>query len=402
MKGLFILYHYPPALKGESPASSIQNLRFIQGLKSNGVDCTVIRKGIKDSLHSTGVVSLNFISTRIPKAIVKRVLPDLMHLPDMERFLWARKAKRYLSRQDLNKYDWVHTTCSPYSNHLVGLHIKEKYNLPWIAQFYDPWVDNPYRKFKYDIFRKLDKKYEALVAEKSDLIILSNEIIKKKWIDRYGKEIEKKIFILPFCTDPNIRLNNNKTNNTKLILLHAGGIYGQRSIEELVDAIDKLKKEVDKLEDKIEIRLVGSVNKTEVSKIKAKKLFNIFQLYGKKNYSFVQNQLGKANILLVIDSLQQKENVHFPSKLVEYFSYQKLIIGMTPENSPTAELLKKAGHYVFHSGESFELKELLKKFIIRRNLINTRIEKSFYTHFLPNEISKKYIKMINNLMLLKK
>jgi len=397
MKGLFILYHYPPIIEGVSPASSIQNLRFMSGLELKGIDYTIIRKGSGDNVEDKRVLSINSFSPRIPRAIAKHILPDLDNIPDMERFIWARKIIKQLNKIKISDYHWVHTTCSPYSNHLIGLYIKKKFGLPWIAQFYDPWVDNPYREFQYDFFRKLDKKYEAMVAEKSDIIILSNDIVKEKWIERYGSNIKNKIFILPFCTDPFIKVNKQKTINKKLILLHVGGIYGKRNLEELVKAITGLKNEIEELETKIEIRLVGSVTKSEIARINDKKLENLFHLYGKKDYSFVQSQLNSADMLLVIDSLQNNYNVHFPSKLVEYFSYQKPIIGITPKNSATNCLLQEAGHFVFHKGQSEGLKQYLKEAIYDKNPINS-FNKDFYKLFHPNNVVKNYCEIINKFL----
>ena len=259
------------------------------------------------------------------------------------------------------------------------------------------WVDNPYRKLKYGFFRKLNQKQEAKVAENSDVIILSNDIIRRKWIGRYGNEIDNKILILPFCTDPEIKSNKLKSKNKKIVILHAGGIYGQRSIEELVNAIDKLNNEVNGLENKLEISLVGSVTKSEITRIKNKNLLKIFHLYGKKDYSFVQDQLEKADLLLVIDSLNEIDNVHFPSKLVEYFSYQKPIIGITSKNSACNNLLNKAGHFVFNAGQSEQLKQFLNQ-AINDQIQTGSFDKNFYKNFLPDIVAKNYIEMINKLV----
>ena len=41
-----------------------------------------------------------------------------------------------------NDIDIIYSTSAPYTDHLIGLHIKKITNKPWIADFRDPWIGN--------------------------------------------------------------------------------------------------------------------------------------------------------------------------------------------------------------------------------------------------------------------
>ena len=394
MKGLFILYHYPPV----NNANSIQNERFISSLNKNGVKTTVVIKGDK-FIENEKIISIPSNSMRFSKAILRRTIPDLANIPDLERFFWTNKAKRKLVTLRDDIFNWVHTTSSPFSTHILGAKLKKKYNIPWVAQFYDPWVDNHYINFNFKFFKKLNLKYEAIVAKEADLILHSNNIIKNRWINRYGKEIAEKIVVLPFITDASIKASNKFYTNSKLTILHAGGIYGKRSLKELILALELLKKENENLENQIQITQIGHISKQEVELIRQKNLLNLFKFYEKKPYEQIVKELYRADILLLVDSLDTEENVFFPSKLVEYFSYNKLIIGITPINSPANTFLQEAGHIVIHKNENRQLKDFLSKILINGNLI--KVNSDYFKNFLPDQICNEYLNALDNLDIIK-
>lgn len=41
---------------------------------------------------------------------------------------------------------WLRVFGQPRSDHLLGLHLKQRLRLPWLAHFSDPWTDTPFRR----------------------------------------------------------------------------------------------------------------------------------------------------------------------------------------------------------------------------------------------------------------
>ncbi|MFX6461567.1 hypothetical protein ABTG33_18475, partial [Acinetobacter baumannii] len=66
-------------------------------------------------------------------------------VPD-DQILWFPYAmKKGLEIFKQHQIDVVFSTSGPYTNHLVGLYLKRKTGLPWIADFRDPWTQNMHR-----------------------------------------------------------------------------------------------------------------------------------------------------------------------------------------------------------------------------------------------------------------
>lgn len=93
-------------------------------------------------------------------------------IPDA-RIGWVPFAYRRASREfKTSHFDIIITTGPPQSAHLIGLLLKKKYNVRWIADFRDPWTEI----FYYDqlphlsFVKKFDKNLEDKVIRNADVI----------------------------------------------------------------------------------------------------------------------------------------------------------------------------------------------------------------------------------------
>ncbi|MEM6335702.1 MAG: glycosyltransferase, partial [Bacteroidota bacterium] len=94
-------------------------------------------------------------------------------IPDA-RAGWVRHAvNRAAQLHRAQPFDAVLTTGPPHSTHVAGLRIQKRLNLPWIADFRDPWTEVYY----YDDFprsavaRYIDANLEARVLRMADRIV---------------------------------------------------------------------------------------------------------------------------------------------------------------------------------------------------------------------------------------
>ena len=114
------------------------------------------------------------VNTKTPLFKISRWIRGNVFIPDARRG-WNKhalaKAEEILSQNP--EIGLVITTGPPHSTHLVGLKLKSKYRLQWIADFRDPWTDIYY----YDQFlhtpyaKKMDGKYESQVLGAADKVL---------------------------------------------------------------------------------------------------------------------------------------------------------------------------------------------------------------------------------------
>ncbi|HWB62390.1 MAG TPA: glycosyltransferase, partial [Chitinophagales bacterium] len=93
----------------------------------------------------------------------------------------VREAGKIIAKQ---KIDAVITTSPPHSAQLAGLKIKQKYNLPWVADFRDPWSTILYNDFlpRTKATIEKDKKLEAAVLKNADKIVLISPGMKDEFV----------------------------------------------------------------------------------------------------------------------------------------------------------------------------------------------------------------------------
>jgi len=382
--------------------NGIQSRKFVNALLKEGIEPEIFCVKNRNQIQklSQKEIKLHYVS-EIPhkyfSAIMRRLFPDIIYLPDIERFTFLPLLKKKLNSFPLNKYDWLHTISFPCSSHLAGLYLKSKTNLPWVAQFYDPWVGNCYRKYKTKFFRKLDEKIEYQVAMNADIIIHTNEIIKKDWERRYGKKVSEKIFVLPFSYDENSPVMDHAKpiNRKKKRILYAGNLYLDRNLEDIIKALKIMRKKIPDLEEKIEFVFIGNVPNRDKINISANNLNNLFVFLGQKPYNELSTFYNEADLLLVIDA-PAEENLFFPSKLIEYFLYQKPILSISPKISVTHDLLSESGHKWIENGD---INQMVEYFI---NLLNDydallKFDHDYYQRFSPQNLSNEYLKLVKKL-----
>lgn len=399
-KPLFIMKSF---CTEEEPVG-IQSKRFIDALIKAGLNPEIYTEKTKISNLFNDEYHIHLVSAmpiRYFKGIIIRTFIDLIYLPDVERFTYLPFLKKKLDKElTRNKYDWIHSISNPCSNHLAGLYLKNKTKLPWIAQFYDPWVGNCYRNFKTNFFKHYDEKIEYDIAANADIIIHSNEIIKDQWIKRYGKLVSNKIHVLPFCYDEKkiiSHINSNFIAKNKLTVLHAGNLYLNRNLDDLISAIKLLQKKIPRLEDKIIFKFIGSVSNYNKQIVNKNNLDNLFLFINQVPYNKLDYFYRNADVLLIIDA-PSKENIFFPSKLIEYLTYKKPILGITPRIGATYDILTESGHTPI---ENYKIHEMENYFLTMLNNYNLLLsfDKDYYKKYSPNLIATEYIKLIERKLL---
>jgi hypothetical protein len=151
------------------------------------------------------------------------------------------------------------------------------------------------------------------------------------------------------------------------------------------------------LEDKIIFRFVGIVSRHDIENIKKNKLDNMFELIGQRPYDQLAEYYKDADILLVIDA-PAKENIFFPSKLIEYFVYKKPLLGISPKISETHNLLVESGHTAIENGSIRKIVDYLSTLLINEG-VNIKFNSDYYMKFSPDLVAKQYIELIESKIL---
>ena len=243
----------------------------------------------------------------------------LLNSPDAQYFTWypnaLRLSKSFIAHHEVS---YLHSISIPYSSHLVALQLKKQFGLPWIAQFYEPWVDNPFRTPSVKS-HKNDLRWEMQVAQEADLIIHNSEEMCESWKCRYGEIVNKKLVTLPMsiCFNQIKELSPSQIVNNKLRISHIGNLYGPRTAKTFLKSLAQLLSEHPDFKEKIELLLIGKVSDSDINLINELNLAGIVKFLGRLSEEECVKYYQITDIFLVIESVEQGK-LFFPSKLIAF------------------------------------------------------------------------------------
>jgi hypothetical protein len=263
---------------------------------------------------------------------------------------WVGPALSYLRRPDfdLSRFDMVISCSQPHVNYLIGLGLRDKVDIPWMAYFSDPWTDMPWKSRQNPRFDRYNLQLESSVIEAADSILFTSDETTDKVMEKYSPEIEAKCGVLPHSYAPSWYGKSRsdwEPSKGPVTIVHTGHFYGDRTPMPLFKPLAALHKETP-LEDKVRLVMFGKMEDEHMDFVRTSGLSNIVDIRDPIPYLESLNVLSKADYLLVLDAETSdgSPSMFLPSKLVDYLGADKPIIGITPRTGASARVLGQTGH----------------------------------------------------------
>lgn len=258
-------------------------------------------------------------------------------VPDARK-VWNRFALQAAIKElRTENYDAIVTSGPPHSTHLIGLKLKEKFGVKWIADFRDPWTKIDYlEKVKRHPFtEKQDKKLESKVISKSDIVLSINQkILNDLNTGKKGK-------IIPNGFDPADFTGIEKNKSEKFELNYFGNITRERNPAIILQAVNQLLAK----NPKIQMNFWGNISddvKEELLKLDTHKIVNFYDYI--PHDEMLQKMINSSLLLLLINNVPDNKGI-LTGKIYEYLGAQVPILGIGPVIGEAASILQetKAG-----------------------------------------------------------
>jgi len=378
-KTLIITYYWPPAggpgvqrwLKFVKylPEFNIDPVVFIpenpnypiidESLTSEvSKDITIINHPIKEpykwagffSNTSSKTISKGIISDEKEQSFIEKAMLYVrgnFFIPDA-RIGWVKPSVSFLL--DYIKKEGIETiitTGPPHSVHLIGLQIKQKLGVKWLADFRDPWTTIGYHKQLRltSASKAKHKSLEKEVLNASDQIIVTSFVTKKEFQGFTNKSIE--VITNGYDDEATVEFQMD----TKFTLSHIGSLLSKRNPEILWRVLSELVRDNESFSKDFQLNFIGAISEKVLKSIKKYNLCNYIREVGYVSHQEAIIYQKKSQLLLLIEIDSEDTKCIIPGKLFEYMISNRPIVAMGPKGSDVEKIIKETntGHYFNYS-----------------------------------------------------
>lgn len=293
------------------------------------------------------------------------------------------------------------TTSPPHSTQLIGLKLKERYKLPWIADLRDPWTNIHYYDQLYHtpIAKRIDRNYELQVLERADAVIVTSEDTKRLFLNKPAKINPDKIHVIPNGYDEDDFIYPSTPPQDEFLITYTGTITENYNIDVFLKVISQLRSVNSEI--RYKLRFVGKVSEGVKQRIKKAGLEGITEFVAHVPHTEAIKYLMESTMLLMAIADVPAVYSNVPGKLFEYLASNKPIICLGPVHSDTDRIIDECGagrlfHYTAHELMLDHLMLMSKAWSINPNLDLPYLN---HAQFSRRELTEKLAKVVKRLVM---
>jgi len=227
--------------------------------------------------------------------------------------------------------------------HLIAMELKKKLNIPWLADFRDPWTNiDFYKDLKLNRWAdKKHKKQEQLVIKNADSLIVVGSTLKKEYQNMGAKNVS----VITNGYDHDDYTDDNVCKDEKFSIMHAGTITYSRNPQDFWLILSELINEHQDFAEDLEIKLIGKIDLSVNENITR---LGLDKFVVKTNYlshkETIREQKRSHVLFLPINNTQNAKGI-ITGKLFEYLAAGRPVLAIGPTDGDAAEIINdtKAG-----------------------------------------------------------
>lgn len=324
-----------------------------------------------------------------------------LFIPDA-RCWWINPSVRYLKKYLKNHpVDAIISTGPPHSMHLIAKKLHKKFNIPWIADFRDPWTD-------IDFFKELKlskfslKKHHRLQRQ---VLTQADKVVTVGWdwakgLESHGAE---NVEVITNGYDFNLdELNADIKLSENFTMSHVGIIGQSRNPHKLWEALaellnDNILPDFDKL---LKIRLIGQVDNAVIDSVKQNNLENYVEIIPYIPHEDVIKEQCSSQVLLLFVNNSPNAKGILTGKIFEYVASGRPVLAIGPTDGDMAIFLNetKSGT-IIDFGNKDTMKETIKSLFLKYkdNQLETNKNKEI-EKYSRRALAKEYVRLIEKII----
>ena len=348
----------------------------------------ILRKGYPDNIRDTGPLrTRNYGFYK---------LANFLFVPDF-RITWLPFAVIAGLRIFKKKgFEVILSTSPDNTTHLVGLILNKLTGIPWIADFQDPWVENPFIKSPSRYHEKLERFLERKVIENSHAVVSVSKFRTRDFIRRYPYLGSGKFYTVAVGYDPDDFGEIEYREEGKLSILHAGSFYVDKGPESFLRVVKELVDSRPDIRNRIEVNFIGPSNKISERLREKYNLGEVLKVTPYIQHKKVVDIMMKSDLLLLIPGPGEGT---VPAKLFEYLAARKPVLLLSQNNSEVIEILTKVGlGTIANYNDGSEIKDkigILVDEYLQKGRIEVKANESEIGKFSGQKLMEEFAEILN-------
>jgi glycosyltransferase involved in cell wall biosynthesis len=316
-------------------------------------------------------------------------------IPDPRKF-WVKPAVNFLSRYILeNDIKTIITTGPPHSMHLIGLGLKKKISVKWLADFRDPWsrwdmLDNfhltGYAKWRHS-------RLEKAVLTKADEVLTVSDT----WASEFKNILNREYKVITNGFDESDFESTEPIKHDKFVISHFGLINNFRNPVNFWKAIKQLA-ELPQNKNKLKVQLFGTIDSAIIKDIKSDEVLSeLIEFKAPVSHDEVLKAYATSDLLLLLLNDSKNAKGHIPGKLFEYMASQKPILALGPNDGDSAKIISSTRTgTIFHWGDREGVKDQLDRHL--KGEKNASVNQELLEHYTRRNLTLKLAEVLNKMV----
>ena len=263
-------------------------------------------------------------------------------IPDPRRS-WVRPSVKYLERY-LKEHpaDAVVTTGPPHSVHLIGLGLKRRTGVPWVADFRDPWTRMFYFKdlALLPFARRAHLRLEQSVLDGASAVVAVSGQVRDDFALRTRTRIE---LITNGYDAADFEGPAPARDRAHFRLVHTGMLGSDGNPSALWKVLSDLSREDALFRERLQVRLCGKVDSAVIGSLEEAGLGGSVENLGYLDHASSIMEQRSADLLLLPLREGAEGGKIVPGKVFEYLASRRPVLGIGAPSGSAAAILKETG-----------------------------------------------------------
>lgn len=237
--------------------------------------------------------------------------------------------------------DLIITTGPPHSTHLVGHKLSQKYDLPWVTDFRDPWTSIYYNKFlpRTKWSKRKDRELESRILMTANSTLAVSNGIRQELESR-----AQNIHVIPngYDREDFTGLGNRKKRD-HFKLSYIGNLKGNQNCEAIWKAIQDLRTENEAFRNAFKLSFTGNIHDEVLQSFKEFEIDDVTEILPFVEHQEAVKRMYESDALLFpIPQAENNEQI-ITGKIFEYLASQNPLLSVGPVDGDAAHLLADCG-----------------------------------------------------------